>query len=117
MKLEELIYQWFIKDKELAGRLAAFSGEPAVFYQAAPADNQEGWKGGQYPRIVYAVDMQANQGRRSAGEMSVIILCDEAGRSHQKRVEQPPALSGWRYVLMFSNTHLRKGRILTQWQH
>ena len=79
MKLGELIYQWFIKDKELAGRLAAFSGEPAVFYQAAPADNQEGWKGGQYPRIVYAVDMQANQGRRSAGAMSVIILCDEAG--------------------------------------
>ena len=79
MKLEELIYQWFIKDKELAGRLAAFSGEPAVFYQAAPADNQEGWKGGQYPRIVYAVDMQANQGRRSAGAMSVSILCDEAG--------------------------------------
>ena len=91
MKLEELIYQWFIRDKGLAGSLAVFSGKPAVFYQTAPADNQGGWEAGQYPRIVYAVDMQANQERRSAGAMSVIILCDEAGTLPE---ELEPAVRG-----------------------
>ena len=80
MKLEELIHQWFTGYENLAGRLAVFSGRPAIFYQTAPADNQGGWKGrGQYPRIVYTADMQTDQERKSAGSMAVALLCDEAG--------------------------------------
>lgn len=78
MTLEELIHKWFICHEGVAGRLASFAGKPAVFYQTAPADNQHGWKN-QYPRIVYAVDMQANQERKSAGTMEISLLCDEAG--------------------------------------
>ena len=78
MTLEELIHKWFTGYGDIADKLAAFAGKPAIFYQTAPADNQRGWKG-QYPRIVYAIDMQANQERKSAGTMEVSLLCDEAG--------------------------------------
>lgn len=78
MTLEELIYEWFTNHAGVAGRLARYAGSPAIFYQTAPADNQHGWEG-QYPRIVYAIDMQANQERKSAGTMEISLLCDEAG--------------------------------------
>lgn len=78
MTLEELIHKWFIGHEGIAGRLATFAKKPAIFYQTAPADNQVGWKS-QYPRIVYAIDMQANQERKSAGTMEISLLCDEAG--------------------------------------
>lgn len=76
MTLEELIHKWFISHIGVAGKLASFAGKPAIFYQTAPADNQRGWKN-QYPRIVYAIDMQANQERKSAGTMEISLLCDE----------------------------------------
>lgn len=80
MTLEELIHKWFSESKEVVEKLATFAGKPAVFFQTAPADNQSGWgTTGQYPRIVYAIDMQANQERKSAGTMEVSLLCDEAG--------------------------------------
>lgn len=80
MTLEELIHKWFTSYEEVAGKLALYADAPAIFYQEAPADNQRGWgKKGQYPRIVYAIDMQANQERKSAGTMEVSLLCDEAG--------------------------------------
>lgn len=78
MTLEELIHKWFISHKGVAGRLAKYAGKPAIFFQTAPADNQRRWKE-QYPRIVYAIDMQANQERKSAGTMEISLLCDEAG--------------------------------------
>lgn len=78
MTLEELIHKWFIAHEGVAGRLARYAGKPAIFFQTAPADNQRGWKE-QYPRIVYAIDMQANQERKSAGTMEISLLCDEAG--------------------------------------
>lgn len=80
MTLEELIHKWFTENKDLAGLLTTFAGRPAVFFQSAPADNQKGWApAGQYPRIVYAIDMQADQERKSAGTMEISLLCDEAG--------------------------------------
>jgi len=80
MTLEELIYRWFSKYERLTKKLAAFSGNPAIFYQVAPDDRQRGWENKtQYPRIVYAIDRQANQERKSAGTMEISLLCDEAG--------------------------------------
>jgi hypothetical protein len=78
MTLEELVHKWFTDHERIVGKLASYAGEPAVFYQTAPADNQAAWKS-QYPRIVYAIDMQANQERKSAGTMEISLLCDEAG--------------------------------------
>ena len=80
MTLEELIHKWFSESKEVAKKLAVFAGKPAIFFQTAPADNQGGWgMEGQYPRVVYAIDMQANQERKSAGTMEISLLCDEVG--------------------------------------
>lgn len=80
MKLEELIHQWFTGYEAVAGRLARYTGKPAIFFQTAPTDSQNGWeKKCQYPRIVYAIDMQADQERKSAGTMQIGIFCDEAG--------------------------------------
>lgn len=80
MKLEELIYQWFTGHEPVAGRLTKYSGRPAIFFQTSPADVQKGWENRcQYPRIVYVIDMQADQERKSAGTMQIDIFCDEAG--------------------------------------
>ena len=83
MTLEELVHRWFTNHEGVAGRLASYAGKPAIFYQTAPADNQRGWKC-QYPRIVYAIDMQANQERKSAGTMEISLLCDEAAYRQKK---------------------------------
>lgn len=80
MTLAELLHKWFLENKELSDQLAVFAGKPAIFFQSTPADNQEGWGAeGQYPRIVYTIDMQADQERKSAGAMEISLLCDETG--------------------------------------
>ena len=76
MKLEELIYKRFSGAKELTKYLSIFSGCPAIFSPEAPEDNQDGWEGrAQYPRIVYNLDIQANEERKSAGTLLVSLLC------------------------------------------
>lgn len=84
MTLEELIYHRLIQSTEITGCLASFSTQPAVFYQMAPDDQQKEWKGCQYPRIIYDMDMQANQDRKSAGTLVISLLCDEAGTEPEK---------------------------------
>lgn len=80
MTLEELIHKRMSDCEPLTGLLAKYAGKPAIFFQSVPDDRQHGWKEKtQYPRIVYAIDMQANQERKSAGTMEVSLLCDEAG--------------------------------------
>ena len=76
MILEELIYKRFASSKELVKNLASFHGAPAVFSPEAPDDSQEGWGGGaQYPKIIYNFDLQADGERKSAGVLSVSLLC------------------------------------------
>jgi len=85
MNLEELIYKWFSKHKPITEQMALYSRKPAIFYQIAPDDRQKGWSGKtQYPRIVYGIDMQVNQERKSAGTMEISLLCDEAGTEPEK---------------------------------
>ena len=74
MNLNELIYERLAGFPELAGRLAKYAGQPAVFDSEFPPDQQTGWNGqNQYPRINYRYYMQVNQERSSAGILHVII--------------------------------------------
>jgi hypothetical protein len=85
MTLEDLIYNRLIASKSLTDKLARFEDVPAIFYQAAPGDQNEGWKGKkQYPRIDFVVDMQANPERQSSGLMTMNIWCNEAGISPEE---------------------------------
>lgn len=88
MKLEELIYKRFAGSQDLAKRLAVFSGEPAVFSPEPPGENQEGWEGNtQYPMVVYNFDQQANEERRSAGTLSVSLLCQNTTEVMPEEIE------------------------------
>lgn len=93
MKLEELIYKRFSGSEDLAKRLAAFSGGPAVFSPEPPGENQEGWEGNtQYPMVVYNFDLQANEERRSAGTLSVSLLCQNTAEVMPEEIE--PVIKG-----------------------
>lgn len=80
MTLEDLIYTRLTARATLTEKLARFGDAPAVFYQAAPGDQADGWKSKkQYPRVDYIVDMQANPERQTSGLMTLNIWCNEAG--------------------------------------
>lgn len=88
MKLEELIYKRFISSEDLVKYLATFSGAPAVFSTEPPGENQEGWGGNtQYPMVVYNFDLQANEERRSAGTLSVSLLCQNTTEVMPEAIE------------------------------
>ncbi len=88
MQLEELIYRRFISSESLAKHLATFDKMPAVFSPEPPADNQEGWGDNtQYPRVVYNFDLQANEERRSAGTLSVSLLCQNTTEVMPEAIE------------------------------
>ena len=79
MTLEELIRSWFIQIEQIAGKLATYAGQPAVFLQTAPSDSQPGWGGKtQYPRIVNTVELRADTERKSQGVLRVDLYCDLA---------------------------------------
>lgn len=72
----------------LTRHLAKYSGLPAVFSASAPEDNQEGWEGPeQYPRIVYGYDMQTNMERKSAGVLTVSLLCRNTAEEAPEEIE------------------------------
>lgn len=76
MMLEELIYRQFAKSEGLVKRLAVFARAPAIFSPEPPDDGQEGWGGkAQYPKIIYNFDLQTDGERKSAGVLSVSLLC------------------------------------------
>lgn len=76
MNLEQLIYKRFSGSQELTGYLASFAGGPAVFSTRSPEADHEGWSGNtQYPQIVYNLDMQANEERKSVGTLVVTLIC------------------------------------------
>ncbi len=88
MNLEELIHRRFAGSEGLTKYLAKFSDLPAVFSPEAPGDNQEGWNGNvQYPKIVYNFDLQANEERKSAGTLSVSLLCQNTSEVMPEEIE------------------------------
>lgn len=70
-----LIQNQATADPQLAGMLAAYNGQPAVFYQKAPQDNRPGWGEPRYPRIDFNVDMRQDPERKTAGTMTFNIWC------------------------------------------
>ncbi len=88
MKLEELIYKRFVNSENLVKCLATFSKAPAVFSPEPPGEDQDGWKGNmQYPMVVYSFDLQANEERRSAGTLSVSLLCQNTAEVMPEAIE------------------------------
>lgn len=74
MELHELIWKRLSEDSEISGRLTQYAGQPAVFTPEAPSDKAQGWGGRMnYPRIVFAVDLSANEERKCQGSMVLSI--------------------------------------------
>ncbi len=76
MNLEELIYKRLSEAKNLTKYLTRYAGQPAIFNPEAPGDRESGWgRATQYPRAVFNFDMQADGERKSAGTLSVTLIC------------------------------------------
>lgn len=76
MNLEELIYKRLSEAKNLTKYLTLYAGQPAIFTPEAPGDRESGWgRATQYPRAVFNFDMQADGERKSAGTLSVALIC------------------------------------------
>ena len=76
MNLEELIYKRLSEAKNLTKYLTRYAGQPAIFTPEAPGDRESGWgRATQYPRAVFNFDMQADGERKSAGTLSVTLIC------------------------------------------
>lgn len=76
MSLEELICKRLSEAKNLTKCLTRYAGQPAIFTPEAPGDREAGWgRATQYPRAVFNFDMQADGERKSAGTLSVAVIC------------------------------------------
>lgn len=76
MNLEELIYKRLSEAKNLTKYLTRYAGQPAIFTPEAPGDRESGWgRATQYPRAVFNFDTQADGERKSAGTLSVALIC------------------------------------------
>lgn len=76
MNLEELIYKRLSEAKNLTKYLTRYAGQTAIFTPEAPGDRESGWgRSTQYPRAVFNFDMQADGERKSAGTLSVALIC------------------------------------------
>lgn len=73
--MEELIQKRFTEREGLTKFLVKFGDYPAIFSPEAPKDNQNWGTDVHYPRLVYNYDMQADEERKSAGTLSVSLLC------------------------------------------
>ena len=76
MTIEDLIYKRLSEAESLTKYLARYAGQPAIFTPEAPGDREAGWgHATQYPRAVFNFDMQADGERKSAGTLSVTLIC------------------------------------------
>lgn len=80
MTREELLYGRLTSYEPLTSLLAQYGSGPAVFLQSAPSDQDDGWKGNQYPRVDFVVDLRADPERGSSGVLTVNLWCAESGR-------------------------------------
>ncbi|MDO4280783.1 MAG: hypothetical protein Q4C56_04050 [Peptococcaceae bacterium] len=78
--IEEALYGHLIGYAPLCDQLASYGGVAAVFNQKAPADTDPLWdEGPQYPRLVFAVDIQGDPARTMGGTLAVDIMSKESG--------------------------------------
>lgn len=80
MELHELIWARLSGDQDVTGNLTRFCGTPAVFIDEVPQDGAAGWGGeSNYPRIVFNVDLSANEERRCQGTMVLSVFAENNG--------------------------------------
>lgn len=81
MELHELIWKRLCEDAEVTAGLTRFGQDPAVFTPEAPPDQARGWHGtSNYPRIVFAVDLAADEERKCQGSMILSVSAENNGR-------------------------------------
>lgn len=85
--IENLIYQALQGINGLSGLLAKYSDTPAIFYQQAPNDQDDGWDGLQTPRVDYMVDWQYNAERKAEGALEVNVWCSSTQEITPEEIE------------------------------
>lgn len=73
--IAQSIYQHLVKQAALEPFLATYNGKLAIFNQEAPDDQDRGWDGSQYGRIMFSIDMQDDPERNVSGVMAVDVIC------------------------------------------
>lgn len=76
--METTLYELMRSDQDLAGKLAKWNDNPAIFYVSAPPDTDKRWAEKQYPRLDYYVDPSADPERGTNGALIINIWCDQA---------------------------------------
>ena len=72
--IEVPLSEYLCSNEQLAELLASYGGEPAIFQQIAPKDDDDGWDtGNHYARIVFDIDQTADDERKAAGTLYIDI--------------------------------------------
>lgn len=80
MELHELIWKRLCENADVTADLTRFGRTPAVFTPEAPPDQAKGWHGtSNYPRIVFAVDLAADEERKCQGNMILSVFAENDG--------------------------------------
>ena len=115
-EIRRLIHRQVSRDPQIAGMLAAYSGEPAFFYSKAPSDSRPGWGKVRYPRVDFNIDTRQDHERKTAGTLTVNIFVTtevpqigelDPDRAIEERLKE--LLSGTFY------TDSREGTLCTEW--
>lgn len=76
--IEQALYEHLMAQDVLKSLLAYYDGGAAVFNQKAPSDVDALWEDGpQYPRVVFAEDMQDDSERAMGGTLSIDVMCKD----------------------------------------
>lgn len=115
-EVRRLIHRQVSRDPQIAGMLAAYSGEPAFFYSKAPSDSRPGWGKVRYPRVDFNLDTHQDAERKTAGTLTINIFVTteipqigelDPDRAIEERLKE--LLSGTFY------TDSREGTVCTEW--
>lgn len=78
--MQALIRRRLLADEDLAKKLATYAGFPAIFYQTAPDDTDEGWNQESIcPYIVFLMDTRSEAEHDRIGALHVDVICSETG--------------------------------------
>lgn len=69
--MKSVIYK-YLNSLDIAG-LATHDGSPAIFNDQAPDDSDSGWKGSQYGRIIYGLNLKDDPERKVSGTMQIAV--------------------------------------------
>lgn len=85
--VEDLIYRAINRVPLVRETMAKYKGNPAVFYQVAPNDEDPGWDGSaMYPRMDYGIDWQANPERKTAGTLVINLWCTNESKTPPEEI-------------------------------